>query len=103
MSATEYDQPLVRRLWDYFCIGRRIILTGTLFVGPAAWAGDAVGGIVEEPLAPRSGPPGATMFTELAPAQTGIITENRYADPRMWGERYPQFAFGSTGTGVAIR
>ncbi len=42
------------------------------------------------------------MFTELSPAETGIVAENRYDDPTMWGERYPQFAFGSTGTGVAI-
>lgn len=42
------------------------------------------------------------MFTELSPDQTGIVAENRYDDPAMWRERYPQFAFGSIGTGIAI-
>ncbi len=42
------------------------------------------------------------MFTEVAPAQTGVVTENRYADPKMWGEHYQEFLFGAIGTGVAI-
>ncbi len=59
-------------------------------------------GLTEAPLAAPSGPRGATMFTQLPPEQTGIVTENRYADPRMWGDRYQEFALGSIGTGVAI-
>lgn len=42
------------------------------------------------------------MFAELTSEQTGIVTENRYADPRMWGDRYSAFEVGSIGTGVAI-
>ncbi|HVU23491.1 MAG TPA: FG-GAP-like repeat-containing protein [Opitutus sp.] len=42
------------------------------------------------------------MFTELPPAQTGIVTENRYADPRMWGDLNHEFEAGEIGTGVAI-
>ncbi|HWA85003.1 MAG TPA: VCBS repeat-containing protein [Opitutus sp.] len=42
------------------------------------------------------------MFTMLPPAQTGIVVENRYDDPRMWGERYQEFVYGPIGTGVAI-
>lgn len=42
------------------------------------------------------------MFAILDSAQTGIVTENRYADPKMWGEYYQEFALGSIGTGVAI-
>ncbi|HUJ43976.1 MAG TPA: FG-GAP-like repeat-containing protein [Opitutaceae bacterium] len=102
MFATEYDQPAARRLVAVLKTGRRIMLAGALLVVSPAWAGDAGSGIVRQPLAPLSGPRGATMFLELDSAQTGIVTENRYADPTMWGERYPQFAFGSTGTGVAI-
>jgi hypothetical protein len=41
------------------------------------------------------------MFTVMPPEQTGIVTENRYDDPKMWGERYQEFALGSIGTGVA--
>jgi len=54
------------------------------------------------PLAPRSGPRGATMFTPMPAEQTGIVAENRYADPRMWKDRFQEFKFGAMGTGVAI-
>ena len=62
----------------------------------------AADGIKEEPLAPRSGPRGAAMFTLLPPEQTGVVTENRYADPTMWGEHYQELVYGAVGTGVAI-
>src|SRR5690606_9476569 len=52
--------------------------------------------------APRSGPPGATRFTELPAAATGLAVTNRYDDPRMWRERYREFLLGAIGTGVAI-
>jgi len=35
-------------------------------------------------------------------ARTGIVTENAYADPTMWGERNREFKFGAIGTGLAI-
>lgn len=73
-----------------------------LACGVAAWGESARGDVVGQPLAPRSVAAGPTMFAELAPAETGIVTENRYDDPTMWGARYPLFAVGSTGTGVAI-
>ncbi|MCF3648864.1 FG-GAP-like repeat-containing protein [Synoicihabitans lomoniglobus] len=55
-----------------------------------------------EPFAPRTAPRGATMFSEMPSSRTGIVTENNYADPRMWGDRYQEFALGGMGTGVAI-
>src|SRR5690349_1391795 len=72
-----------------------------LVVGLTVQAAEPAG-ISEKPLAPRSGPRGATMFAELAAEDTGIVTENRYDDPSMWAERYADFAVGSVGTGVAI-
>lgn len=42
------------------------------------------------------------MFTELAPDETGIVTENHYADPEMWGRLSREFEIGALGTGVAI-
>jgi hypothetical protein len=42
------------------------------------------------------------MFTLLSQEETGIVTENRYDDPAMWGERFAEFDVGSIGTGVAI-
>jgi enediyne biosynthesis protein E4 len=71
-----------------------------LLAGVTAWAGE--GGLTEAPLAPLSGPRGATMFTQLPPEQTGIVTENRYADPRMWSDRYQELVYGEIGTGIAI-
>ena len=70
----------------------------------AAWAGEktAAGGMTEAVLAPPTSPRGATMFTLLRPDQTGIISDNRYDDPKMWGEHYQELALGGMGTGVAI-
>jgi enediyne biosynthesis protein E4 len=62
----------------------------------------AATGVTSEPLTPRSGPSGATLFTPLPPEQTGVSVENRYADPRMWGDRYQELVYGAIGTGVAI-
>ncbi|HZL45736.1 MAG TPA: FG-GAP-like repeat-containing protein, partial [Opitutaceae bacterium] len=42
------------------------------------------------------------MFVQLPPEETGVRTENRYADPRMWGDRFLEAAAGSIGSGVAI-
>jgi hypothetical protein len=63
---------------------------------------DPAGGIVETPLAPRIRPRGATMFTELPPRQTGVVTTNNYSDPKMWWDLNHEFENGSIGTGVAI-
>lgn len=86
--------------------GWRLVRTGAL-IG-VGWAGlvlcgaDPTGGISETPLAPAIGPRGPTMFAPLRPEDTGVSTENRYADPKMWGEFYQEFLFGALGTGVAI-
>jgi hypothetical protein len=42
------------------------------------------------------------MFTVMPPEETGVITENHYQDPAMWGDRYREFEVGAIGTGVAI-
>ncbi len=42
------------------------------------------------------------MFTPLTPEQTGIVNENIYADPEMWGALNQEFALGAIGTGVAV-
>ncbi|HVU18501.1 MAG TPA: FG-GAP-like repeat-containing protein [Candidatus Didemnitutus sp.] len=70
-----------------------------MWFGSVAYAAD---GLKEEPLSARSGPPAATLFTELGAERTGIVTENRYADPEMWGRRFSEFETGAIGTGVAI-
>ncbi len=54
------------------------------------------------PFATRSAPTGDTLFTALAPEQTGIVTTNAYDDPRMWAELHREYHVGAIGTGVAI-
>jgi hypothetical protein len=55
-----------------------------------------------KPLPARATRTSQTLFATLQPEQTGIKVFNRYDDPRMWTDRYEEFAFGSIGTGVAI-
>ncbi|HYP17217.1 MAG TPA: VCBS repeat-containing protein [Opitutus sp.] len=55
-----------------------------------------------QPLAERSVAAGATLFTTLAPQETGISALNRYDDPAMWGRYYREFSIGPIGTGLAI-
>ncbi len=58
--------------------------------------------IESRPLEPRTSVAGPTLFKELRPEETGVVADNPYADPKMWGERYQEFALGAFGTGVAI-
>ncbi|HEU5079998.1 MAG TPA: FG-GAP-like repeat-containing protein [Opitutaceae bacterium] len=55
-----------------------------------------------QPLEPRSGPPGKTMFVRMTPDKTGILSRNDYDDPRIWAERYNEFPVGAIGTGITI-
>jgi hypothetical protein len=71
----------------------------TLVFLPAAIA---AGGLASRPLNPPSGPRGKSMFVELAPEVSGVQTENRYDDPRMFGDLFQEFEAGSVGTGVAM-
>ncbi len=73
-----------------------VLLAGT------ALGQDPAGGITGKPLAPHPFPRGKTMFTQLAPEYTGVVTENKYDDPRMRAELYQEFETSSIGTGVAI-
>ena len=38
----------------------------------------------------------------MAPRETGVVTENPYDDPKMWGALYSENETGSIGSGVAI-
>jgi hypothetical protein len=96
------------------CLRRRAWAIAALIFGSTTFTahGADAAGLVEQPLAPRSGPRAATLFTTMTPADTGIMTENHYAepgpnksgykDPRMWADRYHEFEVGAIGTGVAI-
>ena len=75
-----------------------VLLSGLFFLPSAIRAADAAGGLASRPLNPPSGPRGKTMFVELAPEVTGVQTENRYDDPRMFGDLFQEFEAGSVGT-----
>jgi enediyne biosynthesis protein E4 len=80
--------------------GRPLSLLGALASG--APATQAAGSISEQALAPRSGRRGPTLFKVLSPQDTGVVAENPYDDPRMWGSLYSENETGAIGTGVAI-
>lgn len=76
-------------------------VVGLLFV--FTFSGGLAGeGLESVPHKPRSKPEGETLFTELTPESTGIVTTNRYDDPRMWGRRHSELSVGAIGTGVAV-
>jgi hypothetical protein len=89
--ARSFPSSLARCLAVVACLG-----------GLATLARATTPGITEAPLAARSGPRGATLFTTLKPEQTGIVMTNRYDDPRMWGDHYEEISMGEFGTGLAI-
>lgn len=78
------------------------LLAGILLAGPATWGADSAGSITEKSLRAAAPPRGKTMFVQLPPEATGVRTENRYSDPKMWGERYLEAGVGSIGSGVTI-
>ena len=78
-----------------------------LAAGLGLWTGSVIAadlpaGLTMSPLAPRSGPRGATLFSTLPPEETGVKAFNAYDDPKMWWENYREFTLGAIGTGVAI-
>ncbi len=80
-----------------------LLLLGLLALTPDSGAAPPpADGPVGHPLAVRSGPRGATLFVEVSPDTSGLKTENRYADPSMWNQRYHEFELGPIGTGVTI-
>lgn len=78
------------------------LITIALVLRTCSPFGFSAGELVSEPFTNRSTPDGGTMFTELSPDRTGIVTTNRYDDPRMWEERHTEHNVGAIGTGVAV-
>ncbi len=101
MSAVEHCLRARPQAAALFLV-RWTLLAVSLSGGLTGHGAEIDGRLTEAPLAAPSGPRGPTMFARLPPEQTGIITENNYADPRMWSELYQEFSVGAMGTGVAI-
>lgn len=53
------------------------------------------------PFAAKSGTGEKMTFTAISGAESGLVVENPYDDPAMWGERYAEFQGGAIGTGLA--
>jgi hypothetical protein len=97
-------------------LGRPIVLLGGPPAIPPSDSGQGTlgtgGSIASEPFAHQPSPRGGTMFTELPPELTGVLTQNNYADPvatsggrtdpRIWADRVHEFDVGAVGTGIAI-
>ena len=81
-------------------IPRFLLLTAGLTLLSALSRGGE-SSLSRSPFAPATVSPGETLFTPLAPAVTGIIAQNPYDDPQMWGARYREFMGGGLGSGVA--
>jgi hypothetical protein len=80
----------------------KIFLASLVLFATARAADQTAENILSTPLVARSAPGGTTLFTELPPERTGIVTTNRYDDPRMWAERHREYHVGAIGSGVAV-
>ncbi len=78
------------------------MLAAAMLAGAGARAADPPGSITERLLAPHRHARGKTMFVQLPPEETGVLTTNNYNDPRMFADLHQEFEQGSIGTGVAI-
>ena len=96
------DSPERPRRRDLPALVVGALLWAALGAGVAGRAAEAPAGLAAAALAPRSGPRGPTLFRLMPPEETGVVTENPYDDPKMWGDHYQEFALGSIGTGVAV-
>ena len=74
--------------------GRWLLVLG---LASQVWA---AAGLEDARLAAPADRRGATLFTPMPSERTGVVTENKYNDPRMWKERFQEFKFGAMGTGV---
>lgn len=93
--------PLRRLAYCLLRLGFACGIGGVWSIGLQAQATDSEA-LTSREFVPRAIATGSTLFRELAADSTGILTRNDYADPRMWGDRYQEFALGGMGTGVAI-
>jgi enediyne biosynthesis protein E4 len=98
--------PMSHQKFPLVCFRRSCVVslawTFWLGFGCTMSAGEKSPGLVNAPLAARSGPRGATLFSTLLPEDTGVKAFNAYDDPKMWWEHYREFTLGGIGSGVAI-
>lgn len=74
---------------------------GNLFAAASDQTEGLPAGVTLQPLL-ASTHAGAPGFTSIPASASGLTLVNAYDDPRMWGERFQEHAFGSIATGVAV-
>ena len=62
----------------------------------------ATPGLQSIPFAKKSGTGEKMTFTAIPASESGLVVENPYDDPAMWGDRYQEFSTGAVGSGLAI-
>ena len=62
----------------------------------------AAPGVQAVPFAKKSGTGEKMTFTAIPAAESGLVVENPYDDPAMWGARFQEFSTGAVGSGIAI-
>jgi enediyne biosynthesis protein E4 len=102
MNLPGREQNASRRAGGWLLRFKLTALCLVVFGAVNLHAADETAPLVGQKLSPLSGPRGKTMFTTLPPEDTGVRTENQYADPQMKGALFQQYNGGSIGTGVAI-
>jgi enediyne biosynthesis protein E4 len=58
--------------------------------------------VQSSPFAKKSGTPDKAVFVAVPASESGLVVENPYDDPAMWGDRYTEFQGGAIGSGVAV-
>jgi enediyne biosynthesis protein E4 len=54
------------------------------------------------PLRPPSGDGTKMTFTLIPAEKSGLVVNNAYDDPAMWGDRFTEFKDGAIGSGIAV-
>jgi hypothetical protein len=81
---------------------RAVIATAVLVLSALPDIAATPANIQSAPFAKKSGSGERMVFTAIPAADSGLVVENPYDDPAMWGERYQEFSTGAVGSGLAI-
>ena len=67
-----------------------------------AAAGLAAPALTSLPFAAKSGDGRKMVFTPIPASESGLVVDNTYDDPAIWGDRYLEFSTGAVGSGIAV-
>ena len=78
---------------------RRVLPVALALLSPVLVAAPSFRSV---PFNARSGSGGQMTFTAIPAIESGLVANNPYEDPAMWGAKYAEFQGGAIGSGVAI-